>query len=84
MGALQPGHLIVILVIVLLLFGPGKLGEVSAQLGRGIRELREGTEGREEPKAVPRATRYCSSCGSAATVGASFCSECGKELDGAA
>ena len=26
-GALQPGHLIVVLVIVLLIFGPGKLPE---------------------------------------------------------
>ena len=32
MGALQPWHLIIVLVIVLLLFGPGKL----PQLGKAV------------------------------------------------
>ena len=40
-GALQPGHLIVILVIVLLIFGPGKLPELGGAIGRGIREFQK-------------------------------------------
>ncbi len=32
-------ELIVILVIVLILFGPGKLPEIGKALGRGIRDL---------------------------------------------
>jgi len=33
---------IVILVIVLLLFGPGRIGKIAGELGRGIRSFREG------------------------------------------
>jgi sec-independent protein translocase protein TatA len=43
MGALQPGHLIVILVIVLLIFGPGKLPELGKAVGDGLRELKKAT-----------------------------------------
>lgn len=42
-GALQPGHLIVILVIVLLIFGPGKLPELGRAMGDGLRELKKAT-----------------------------------------
>jgi sec-independent protein translocase protein TatA len=48
-GALQPGHLIVILVIVLLIFGPGKLPELGKAMGEGLRELKKAT-GSEEAK----------------------------------
>lgn len=33
---------IVILVIVLLLFGPGRIGKIAGELGRGIKAFREG------------------------------------------
>src|SRR5579864_3258527 len=46
-GALQPGHLIVILVIVLLIFGPGKLPELGKAMGDGLRELKKATSGEE-------------------------------------
>src|SRR4030081_2057116 len=49
LGALQPGHLIVILVIVLLIFGPGKLPELGKAMGDGLRELKKATSG-DEPK----------------------------------
>jgi sec-independent protein translocase protein TatA len=42
------GHgpeIIVLLVIVLLVFGPGKLPEVGSAIGRGIREFRDATNG---------------------------------------
>src|ERR1700682_3985186 len=45
MGALQPGHLIVVLVIVLLIFGPGKLPELGKAVGDGLRELKKATGG---------------------------------------
>ena len=35
------GELIVILVIILILFGPGKLPEIGRALGRGIREFKK-------------------------------------------
>lgn len=33
---------IVILVIVLLLFGPGRIGRIAGELGKGIKAFREG------------------------------------------
>ena len=39
---LQPAHLIVILIIVLILLGPGKLPDLSRGLGRGISDFRRG------------------------------------------
>jgi sec-independent protein translocase protein TatA len=33
---------IVILLIVLLLFGPGRIGKIAGELGRGIKAFREG------------------------------------------
>lgn len=41
MGAISPLHLILLLVVVLIIFGPGKLPEVGEALGRGIREFRK-------------------------------------------
>jgi sec-independent protein translocase protein TatA len=48
-GILQPTHLILILVIVLIIFGPGKLPELGKSLGQSIRELRESATGHPEP-----------------------------------
>ena len=42
MPSLGPTELIIILVIVVLLFGVGRLGRVGGELGRGIREFRRG------------------------------------------
>ena len=52
LGALQPAHLIVILVIVLLIFGPGKLPELGRAMGDGLRELKKATGGDEHRDAA--------------------------------
>ena len=41
-GLFRPMHLLVILVIALLVFGPKRLGEIGKSLGEGIRALRQG------------------------------------------
>ncbi|HKA10488.1 MAG TPA: twin-arginine translocase TatA/TatE family subunit, partial [Candidatus Dormibacteraeota bacterium] len=38
---LHPGYLLILLAIVLIIFGPGKLPELGGALGRGIREFRK-------------------------------------------
>ncbi len=48
-GLFQPMHLIVILVIALLVFGPGKLGEIGGQLGKGIREFKKSMQELDKP-----------------------------------
>jgi sec-independent protein translocase protein TatA len=48
-------ELIVILVIALVIFGPGKLPEIGSALGKGIRDFKKSFEGTdEEPKKVER------------------------------
>lgn len=41
-GRLGPTELIILLVIVLLLFGPGRIGKIAGELGKGIKSFRDG------------------------------------------
>ena len=46
-------ELIVIMVVALLVFGPGRLPEIGNALGKGIRDFKKGFEGIEdEPKRI--------------------------------
>ncbi len=57
-GLFQPMHLLLILFIVLIIFGPGKLPELGEGLGKGIRAFKKalsdkedaGTEAKKEEK----------------------------------
>lgn len=53
MGSLSPVHLIIVLVIALLILGPGKLPETGAALGKAIREFRQAVDAKAEPTAAP-------------------------------
>ena len=44
-GLLSPTHLVFILLIVLILFGPGKLPELGKGLGKGIKEFKSALRG---------------------------------------
>ena len=46
-------ELIIILVIVVLIFGPRRLGEVAGELGKGIRNFRDGLSGKDEDEKPP-------------------------------
>lgn len=41
-------ELIIVLAVILLLFGPGRIGKVAGELGRGIREFRSGLKDDED------------------------------------
>ncbi|HZP96247.1 MAG TPA: twin-arginine translocase TatA/TatE family subunit [Candidatus Limnocylindria bacterium] len=43
-GLLEGWHPVVLLLVVLIVYGPGKLAEVAGQLGRGVREFREAVD----------------------------------------
>lgn len=45
-----PTELILVLVIVVIIFGVGRLGEVGGAIGKGIREFRKATSGEDEEK----------------------------------
>ncbi len=84
---IQPSHLILILVVALIVFGPARLPEIGRSFGTMLREfqssakeatqgLQEGTAAapvrKEEPATVP-----CTSCGKPIQPGAKFCPDCG-------
>jgi sec-independent protein translocase protein TatA len=48
MFGLGPTELFLILVIVIVLFGVGRLGRIGGELGSGIRAFRKGLSGEDE------------------------------------
>ncbi len=57
-GVIEPWHLVLILIIALVIFGPGKLGDVGGALGRGIREFKSSItieEGKENDAKAAKA-----------------------------
>ncbi len=49
--SIGPTELIIILVIVLVLFGVGRIGKIGGELGSGIRAFKDGLRGPDEEKA---------------------------------
>lgn len=43
-----PLELIILLVIVVLLFGPGRIGKVAGEIGKSIKSFRDGISGKDE------------------------------------
>jgi sec-independent protein translocase protein TatA len=48
LGLPRGSEWIIILVIVILLFGPGRIGKIASELGRSIKSFREGLGNKEE------------------------------------
>ena len=54
MGNIGPAQLILIVLIVLLLFGAGRVAEIGQGLGAGIRNFKKGLRGDDEPDEEPK------------------------------
>ncbi len=46
-------ELLIVLVIVILLFGPGRLGKIAGELGKGLRNFREGLGNKADEASAP-------------------------------
>jgi sec-independent protein translocase protein TatA len=72
MPNIGPGELILVLVIVLIIFGPGKLPDIGNAIGRGVREFRKASTDLEdtirgESKPAPPSSEASASEASPAT-----------------
>ncbi len=59
MGSMSPLHWLIVLLIVMLVFGPKRLASLGKGLGEGIRSFREGLSGEgdrphEDSKAIQK------------------------------
>lgn len=81
-------ELVFVLVIVLIVFGAGKLPTVFGQLGRGVRTFRDEAERKDATPVASTATgsagagsgKFCANCGKPNAEGAKFCVHCGTPL----
>lgn len=62
-----PFELILILAVVLLVFGPGKLPEIGKAVGNSFREFKEATSGTASAPAKPRAKKAATRASAART-----------------
>ena len=95
-GPMGPIELILILAVVIIIFGVGRLPEVGGAIGKGIREFRKASKEDEEPKKIAQSQSdapppvpvepmqtpaiVCQKCGTANTPDNKFCGSCGAEL----
>ncbi len=82
-------ELLVILVVLILVFGAGKVGDMGGALGKSVREFRRAAHEPEEPgrstsasaawstNSQATAGRFCSNCGVQLNSDAKFCAQCG-------
>ena len=47
-------ELLIVLIIIVLLFGVGRIGKISGELGKGIRAFRSGLTGEDEAGDAPK------------------------------
>lgn len=47
-------EILIVLVIVLLLFGPGRIGKIAGELGQGIRNFRDGMSEKKDEEEKPQ------------------------------
>lgn len=57
MDILAPSHLLILLVIILIIFGPSKLGDVGGALGKAIRDFKKAMNEPETASTTTKATQ---------------------------
>lgn len=88
-GPIGPIEGLIILAVVVLIFGVGKLADVGGALGRSLREFRKAAREPDEPAAIsasspaPAARPTCTNCGAALEPQTKFCAKCGTPVQAA-
>ncbi len=80
MGLFQPTHLILILVIVLVVFGAGRLPELGSAVGKTIRGFKDSVRELHDESPSAATVAACATCGAHPHPGQRFCGECGTAL----
>jgi sec-independent protein translocase protein TatA len=57
MDIFAPSHLLILLVIILIIFGPSKLGDVGGALGKAIRDFKKAMNEPENPTTPTKSTQ---------------------------
>ena len=92
-GPIGPFEGLIILLVVVLIFGVGKMADVGGALGKSVREFRKAAKETDESEALisestvsgaPTATAdTCAKCGTQLDAEKKFCSECGASVQAA-
>lgn len=53
MGSLSIWHWVIVLVVVILVFGTKKLGNIGGDLGKAVKGFKDGVKGEEDKPAAP-------------------------------
>jgi sec-independent protein translocase protein TatA len=53
MGSMSIWHWLIVLVVVMLIFGTKKLGNVGSDLGKAVKGFKDGMKGEEDKPAAP-------------------------------
>ncbi|TCS37243.1 sec-independent protein translocase protein TatA [Paucimonas lemoignei] len=53
MGSMSIWHWLIVLVVVMLIFGTKKLGNIGSDLGKAVKGFKDGVKGEEDQPAAP-------------------------------
>jgi sec-independent protein translocase protein TatA len=56
MGSMSIGHWLIVLLVVVLIFGTKKLGNMGGDLGKAVKGFKDGMKGEEEKTAAQNGT----------------------------
>ena len=78
LGPLEIG---IIVLVVVLIFGVGKIADLGGALGKSVREFRRNVRDTDEPE-KPASTNNAPAAGAPQVAAARFCSNCSAQLAG--
>ena len=75
-------ELLIILVVLVLIFGVSKVGDLGGALGKSVREFRKAAKDDESQQPAPTSSTSNNASASLPPTAARFCSNCSAQLGG--